>query len=155
MTDPTSRPVTAEAHTTVDATPEVVWQALTTPAHLKQFFMGADIATDWQVGHPITFSGEWRGEPYQDKGTIMTFDPRRELMFSHWSPLSGGADEPDNYHVVRITLEEAASGTQVELTQANLNGSVSDDDRAHRADFEQNWSGVLAGLKTTAEALAG
>lgn len=41
--------------------------------------------------------------------------------------------------------------TKVTLVQSNLEGGVTDDDRAHRKDFEKNWSTVLDGLRRVAE----
>lgn len=85
------------------------------PDLVKQYFMGATLKTDWQVGHPITFSGTWEDKPFEDKGEIITFEPEQEMSYSHWSPLSGADDVPDNYHVVHITLEDGAVGTKVTL----------------------------------------
>jgi hypothetical protein len=73
------------------------------------------------------------------------------MSYSHWSPLSGADDVPDNYHVVHITLADAGEGTKVTLEQSNLNGGVTDADRASRADYEKNWTSTLEGLKKVAE----
>jgi uncharacterized protein YndB with AHSA1/START domain len=113
--------------------------------------MGSEIATDWTVGHPIKFSGEWKGQRYEDKGEILTFEPQQEMSYSHWSPLAGTEDSPENYHVVRIALRDVEDGTEVTLQQSNVNGEVTEEDRAHREDYEKNWSGVLEGLKKVAE----
>ena len=143
--------ITAQAATTIDAPAQDVWNVLTDPQRIGKYFMGATVDTDWQVGHPITFTGEWKGQQYQDKGEILACTPTSELAFSHWSPLAGTEDVPDNYHVVRITLVDRGDSTAVTLAQSNLNGAVTDDDRAHRADFEKNWATVLDGLKADAE----
>ena len=63
--------ITAQAATTIDAPVEDVWNSVTDPDRISKYFMGADQATDWQVGHPITFTGEWKGQQYQDKGEIL------------------------------------------------------------------------------------
>ena len=111
-----------------------------------------EVATDWQVGHPITFTGMWKDKPFEDKGEILTFEPQEEMSYSHWSPLSGTDDVPDNYHVVHITLDDADDGTRVTLEQSNLNGKVTDADQKSRDDYEKNWQGTLEGLKKVAEA---
>ena len=130
--------ITASASVIVDSTKQEVWKALTQPDLVSQYFMGAIVKTDWQVGHPITFSGTWKDKPFEDKGEILSFEPEREMSYSHWSPLSGSDDVPDNYHVVRITLADADGSTLVTLDQSNLNGGVTDADRANRADYEKN-----------------
>ena len=142
---------TARAATIVRAPKRKVWDALTDPEAIRQYFMGATVSTDWKVGSPITFAGEWKGQKYEDKGEILVFRPGTELKFSHWSPMSGSADAPENYHVVDITLNEAKGGTEVVLTQSNLEGGVTDADRASREDYERNWTSTLAGLKTVVE----
>lgn len=142
---------TAEVSIVVDAPKTDVWRALTDPEAIQEYFLGAKVRTDWEVGSPITWSGEWKGDPYEDKGEILTFEPHERLSYSHWSPLGGGEDTPDNYHVVDIQLDEAADGTSVILTQSNLRGGVTDDDRAHRADYERNWTTMLEGLKKVVE----
>ena len=144
--------ITASASVVVDAPRQRVWEALTDPELVSQYFMGAEVATDWQVGHPITFTGTWKDKPFQDKGEILSFEPQEEMSYSHWSPLSGAADVPDNYHVVRITLDDTDDGTRVTLEQSNLNGEISDADLESRGDYEKNWQGTLEGLKKVAEA---
>ena len=74
------------------------------------------------------------------------------MTYSHWSPLSGQDDTPENYHVVHIELDDAASGgTKVTLQQSNLNGTVTEEDRKSREDYEKNWASTLQGLKKVAE----
>jgi uncharacterized protein YndB with AHSA1/START domain len=144
--------VTASASIVIDQSRKRVWNALTDPDLVSQYFMGATVKTDWQVGHPITFSGTWKDKPFEDKGEIISFAPEQEMSYSHWSPLSGVDDVPDNYHVVHITLDDAAAGgTKVTLEQSNLNGGVTDADRKSRADYEKNWTSTLQGLKKVAE----
>ena len=77
----------------INAPPGKVWSALTEPAQVRKYMMGATLKTDWQVGHPITWSGEARGKAYEDKGKVLAVDPPEHLSVTHWSPLSGLADE--------------------------------------------------------------
>ena len=143
--------VTASATVVVDSPRQQVWKALTDPKLVSKYFMGATVKTDWEVGHPITFSGTWKDKPFEDKGEILDFKPEKEMSYSHWSPLSGSDDVPDNYHIVHIALDDAAGGTKVTLQQSNLNGRVTDADRASRADYEKNWNATLEGLKKVVE----
>jgi uncharacterized protein YndB with AHSA1/START domain len=143
--------VTAEATVDIDAPRSEVWRSLTDPEKIKQYYLGAEVKTDWQVGSPITFKGEWQGKSYEDKGEILVAEPERELAYSHWSPMGGKPDAPENYHVVRVTLDERAGRTRVTLQQSNLEGGATADDRANREDYEKNWKQMLEGLKQTTE----
>jgi uncharacterized protein YndB with AHSA1/START domain len=143
--------VTAEAAVDIDATPSDVWRSLTDPEKIKQYYLGAEVKTDWQVGSSINFKGEWNGKAFEDKGEILVVEPERKLAYSHWSPLGGKPDSPANYHVVEITLDERDGSTHVTLRQSNLEGGVTDEDRAGRQDFEKNWTQMLEGLKKTTE----
>lgn len=140
------REITAQVEKTIQAAAPGIWTALTTPASLKQFFFGADVETDWKVGSPIRMRGEYKGKKYEDKGEVLVFEAQRELSFSHWSALSGQADVPENYHVVRFTLAPAGTATKVVLSQANLVGGAKASDIEHRAEYEKNWAAVLDGL---------
>src|SRR3954452_11363892 len=106
---PTMPETTARATIDIRATPDAVWRALTDPAQIKRYFMGnAEVQTDWQVGSPIVFRGGGNGQEFEDKGEIVTFDPERELAYSHFSPMTGKPDEAQNYHLVDITLDGAS-----------------------------------------------
>jgi uncharacterized protein YndB with AHSA1/START domain len=142
---------TAEVSIDIRASRQRVWRALTDPDLVQQYFMGARVDTDWQPGSPITFSGEWDGRAFQDKGEVLEFQPGQRLSYSHWSPLSGAPDTQENYHVVTVALSGPDDRTEVRLTQSNLSGEVTEADRASRAQFESNWNQVLNGLKKTAE----
>jgi uncharacterized protein YndB with AHSA1/START domain len=142
---------TAVASVSIEATRASVWNALTDPELIRQYFMGATVSTDWKIGHPISFSGEFKGQAYEDKGEVLVVEPEVRLSFSHWSPLTGTQDVPENYHVVDIALRDDNGTTNVTLTQSNFTGGVTKADHSSRADYEKNWSATLQGLKATVE----
>ena len=94
----------AQASTTVAAPAAAVWEALTNPVLVKQYMFGTDVVSDWQEGSPIVWRGEVKGRRYEDKGTILKLIPQHTLQYSHYSPLSGLPDEPQNYHTVTIEI---------------------------------------------------
>ena len=136
----------AKASTTIDAPVARVWRALVTPEDLKRYMFGATVVSDWKVGGPIVWKGEWQGKRYEDKGRILRMEPERLLSYSHFSPLAGLPDTPENYHTVTIELATQGRGrTLVTLTQDN---NANEEARAHS---EANWSGMLEGLKRMLE----
>ena len=135
-----------EVSRTVHAPADTVWRALTTPTGMKTVFFGADVASDWRVGSPITFRGEFDGKPYEDRGEIRSFEPKRRLAFSHFSPGSGDADKPENYNLVTFDLAPDDEETKVTLSQGRLHGDPSQADMKHREQFKKNWALALEGL---------
>ncbi len=139
----------ATAETDIDATPERVWSALTEPEQISQYMYGSRVETTWQVGSPITWSGEMEGRPYQDKGEVLTYDEPHVLAVTHYSPTMGKPDEPENYHNLVYTLTATGSGddtvTHLELTQ---DGNESEE---QAEQFSQNWQSMLDGLKAQVE----
>jgi uncharacterized protein YndB with AHSA1/START domain len=140
----------SRVQTTVNAPPTAVWKALTTASTLKHFFFGSDIVTDWQPGSPIRFRGSWKGKPYEDKGTVQAFDAGKRLAFTHWSPLSGMVDKPENYHIVTFDLRPTGATTEVVLTQTNQNDAEALTPE-NRQEYAKNWTMVLDGLKKAVE----
>ncbi len=136
---------TAEASTVVNAPPARVWEALVDPALIKQYFFGSDIVTDWKEGNPILYKGMWEGKPFEDKGRVVKVEPERLLVVTHWSPLSGVPDTPENYHTVTYQLAPENAGTRVTILQDN---NATEEEMEHSA---QNWRMVLEGLKRLVE----
>ena len=135
----------ANASVTIDAPTVKVWDALVNPKAIKQYMFGADVVSDWRDGSAITWKGEWQGKSYEDKGTIRHITAERLLEYTHFSPLSGLPDQPENYHTVKIQLFDQGNRTQVSLAQDN---NPSEQARAHS---EKNWGMMLAGLKKFVE----
>ncbi len=99
---------------------------------------GADVESDWREGSPITWKGEWQGKKYEDKGVIQQMKPERTLSYSHFSPLAGKPDRPENYHTVTIDLSGQGDRTKVTLTQDN-NATEEARDQS-----EKNWTMMLS-----------
>ena len=140
-----SRLLVATASTFIDAPPATVYKALINPADVKQYFFGTTVTSNWQKGGPITWKGEWQGRAYEDKGTILENVPNERLAYSHFSPLAGKPDIPENYHTVTIALVPDGHGTRVTLEQDN---NETEQAREHSA---KNWEMMLEGLKKHVE----
>jgi uncharacterized protein YndB with AHSA1/START domain len=136
---------TARAATTLHAPVSKVWQALVNPKIIKQYLFNTDVISDWKMGSPIIYRGEWQGKAFEDKGKILEIEHEKLLRSTHWSPLSGVPDTPENYHTVTYTLSEKGDGTEVTITQDN---NASDEEKEHS---EQNWRTVLEGMKKLLE----
>jgi uncharacterized protein YndB with AHSA1/START domain len=135
----------ASADIDISAPPDRVWMALTDPEEIAKYMFGTSVESTWRPGSSITWSGEWDGKPYQDKGEILEAEPPRLLQLTHLSPLTGQEDRPENYHTVTYELTDRSGTTHLALSQDN-NG---DQDEADRASA--TWSTMLTGLKEAVE----
>jgi uncharacterized protein YndB with AHSA1/START domain len=130
----------ATATTFVAAAPERVWAELHHPG--ARWMLGANIESDFQPGSPITFEGHFFGRRFQDHGTVIAYERPHLVHFTHFSPLSGLEDVPENYHDIRIELDPADGGTRVTVIQENI------DTPEHAANSQLQWEqalGTLAG----------
>lgn len=135
----------ARAETTISASADKVWTALTDPQTIKKYMFGATVVSDWKEGGKIVWKGEWEGKSYEDKGKILILEPKKKLQYSHFSPLTGLDDIPENYHIVTIDLTEKGEQTAVTLTQDN------NADEKIKKHSEKNWKMMLASLKKLLE----
>jgi uncharacterized protein YndB with AHSA1/START domain len=135
----------ARASITVAAPAEKVWDALVTPAAIKQYMFGTTVVSDWKVGGPIVWKGEWEGKAYEDRGEIRQFQPGRTLQYTHSSSQAEAAGRPDNAHLVTIQLLPEGNHTRISLTQDNNRTEET------RAQSEKNWKTMLSGLKKLVE----
>ena len=138
--------IKGRATVSIDATASKVWEALTTPRIIKQYFFGTDAISDWKAGSPITFKGEWEGKKYEDKGTILNVIPNALFKYEYWSPMSGIEDKPENYLIISYELSENNGKTLLTITQENI------PDEKTKEHSEQNWKKVLGDLKHLLEA---
>jgi uncharacterized protein YndB with AHSA1/START domain len=129
----------------IDAPKSEVWTALVTPARIKEYMFGTEVESGWRVGSPISWKGNWEGKPYEDKGMILRFEPGEVLEYTHFSPLSGLPDLPENHHTVTLFLAETKLGTRVVLEQDN---NPTDQARQHS---EKMWQTMLTSLKGVLE----
>ena len=131
---------------TIHATKADVWDALTNPDKVKQYMHGTEMSTDWKEGSPIVWKGEWKGRSYEDKGTVLAVRPQMLLKYTHWSPMGGSEDRPENYHTVTYELAGDDGKTTLKLIQDN-NASREEADKM----ADDNWGPVLNGLKEAVE----
>jgi uncharacterized protein YndB with AHSA1/START domain len=122
-----------------------VWDALVNPEIIRQYMFGTCVVSDWKEGNPIIWKGEWEGKPYEDRGVILRLKPERILQYSHFSPLSGLPDLPENYHTVTFELSAEGEYTAVSLNQDN---NATEQARDHS---QKNWGMMLKSLKNLLE----
>ena len=138
----------ATVETEIEAPPSKVWTALTDPDQIEKYMFGSHVVTDWKPGSSIVWKGEYEGKKYEDKGEILEVEPERRLKLTHFSPLSGQEDVPENYHTLVYDLDESDGKTHVSLSQDN---NPTEDAAEHS---RANWAKMLSALKEVVEGQA-
>lgn len=135
----------AKTQIIINAPVEKVWNALVDPALIAKYMFGAKLISSWKEGSDIRWVGTWQGKSFEDKGKILQIQPPHLLQCSHFSPLAGKEDKPENYHKLTFELLTQNGSTLIKLTQ---DGNASTQEKLHS---EENWFKMLSGLKTIVE----
>lgn len=140
-----NREFISRASIDIDASASKVWDALILPEIAKQYFLGAEVISDWKVGNPISFKGEFNGNKYEEKGIILNVKPELQLQYTHWSNLEGIPDTPDNYRIWTFDLTKKESYTQLIVSEDNI---PTEKNQIRSNEF---WNGVLVTIKQILE----
>lgn len=99
-----------------------VWATLTEPALMKQWMIDSeiDIVSEWKTGGPLVIRGNLHGLPFENRGTILQFEPGKILQYTHWSTLSEHEDVPENYSTITFGLSPEQDGTMLAFTQSGF-----------------------------------
>ena len=129
----------------INACPEAVWDAITNPDKVKIYFFGMNLITDWQVGSPISFEGEYEDKKYKDKGNVIKIEKSKHLVYDYWSAFTQLEDLPDNYSMVIYELKQKDKSCILNLSQI---GFASPEAKAHSIEA---WNMVLEKMKELVE----
>lgn len=136
MTTRTGKTPDQVYQTTLEASPQQVWDAITTPEFTKQYWFGNFNVSDWTVGSDFTHQND-EGHVYH-VGKVLESDPPRLLVIS-WH------NEGDLEDVSKVRFEIATKGDKSELTITHgdfIDGS------AMAARVSGGWPKVVANLKS-------
>jgi uncharacterized protein YndB with AHSA1/START domain len=141
-----NRDLKANADITINASPDLVWDALVNPEKIKVYLFGTNTSSQWTLGSEIVFEGEYQGQHYRDKGKITDIQANKILQYTYWTGFSGLEDKEENYSLVRFELKKDGSTTQLLLTQA---GFPSEQAAEHSS---LAWKQILEAIKKLVEA---
>lgn len=129
----------------IKASASTIWEALTNPEIAKEYFFGATLITDWEIGNPIVLKGEFNGNKYEEKGVVLKVEPNALLQYSHWSHFDGLADEPENYRVWTFEIGQNDDTITLSISEDNI---PTEKKRMRSNEF---WNGVLQTIKNKVE----
>jgi uncharacterized protein YndB with AHSA1/START domain len=136
----------------IKATPEQIWEAITTPEFTEKYFYGSRVKSTLEVGSRY---GGWSSDETQQlvDGEVLEADPPRRLSTT-WRALYDPDTAAEPYS--RVSWEiEAQEGGYSKLTVVH---DQLDESLKTAESVAGGWSYVLSGLKTlleTGEPLAG
>jgi uncharacterized protein YndB with AHSA1/START domain len=127
----------------IKATPERIWEAITTPEFTTRYFYGAriEITPDWRRVYAPDGSDDW-GE-----GAVMEYDPPRRLVHewrSRYNP-ELAVEEPS-----RVTWEIEPRDDGVSLLTV-VHDRLEGAPKTAESVSGPGWMMVLSGLKTLLE----
>ncbi|MGH9608420.1 MAG: SRPBCC family protein [Bryobacteraceae bacterium] len=132
---------------TIRGSAEEIFQALTNPAQLVQWWGSEGRFETKQVESDLRPCGKWSmsgagmgGKPFHVSGEYREIERPRLLVFTWLPNWQGDATES----VVRFELEETGSITKVRLTHSGLTTESS-------RNSHKGWPQILAGLQTYVE----
>ena len=126
-----------------------VWEALITPEIIKKYFFDTNVSGKWEKGSIITFSGEYQGKQYEDKGIILDIVPEKLLTINFWSSMTGKPNIPENYSPYSYKLSDHNGHTDVTIEQQGSFETAESKEKAF-----QHWDIVMDGLKKLLEGTA-
>jgi uncharacterized protein YndB with AHSA1/START domain len=129
----------------IQATPDQVWEAITTSRFTTQYYFRSTIESDWKAGSPYTMRNPEGTEVFID-GTVLEAVPGRRLVQTfnaRWDPELAGEKE------TRVTWELEALGDATKLTLTH-DGFAADSKLFAGVD-DGGWSQILSGMKTVLE----
>ena len=137
MTDDT----TLRIERLIDAPPEVVFRAWTTPEAMEQWYLDGDdfvtrvVELDLRVGGRYHIEFGPKGEPpYVETGTYLEIDPPHRLVMSETLE---GVETPWSNTRVTVVLDEEDGKTRLVLVHENFPS------QQHRDNAGGGWPGFL------------
>jgi uncharacterized protein YndB with AHSA1/START domain len=132
----------------VDASPEVVFEVLSSPEHIREWW-GAEADVRPAVGSTGELAwGRGTPEAHIVPLTVVDADPPRLFAF-RWAYDDGAVPSATNSFLVTFTLTPAGAGTAVRLTEVGFRerGWEAAVLEAHYEEHRVGWDTHLAGLR--------
>jgi uncharacterized protein YndB with AHSA1/START domain len=146
---------TIEREIHIAAAPEIVFDVVSSPEHLANWFPD-EAELDPTPGGKGVFTFHTPGGEHVAPVTVVDAQPYSLFSF-RWSQDEGEPATETNSLLVRFELVPDSGGTLLKMTESNFDGRGLDDARvlADYEDHTQGWSQIMPRLAPYAESLAG
>ncbi len=129
--------------TFIRTTPEKLWQALTEPEFIRQYWFDMIIESEWKKGSPWKMTR--RDGTLTDTGEILEVDPPRRMVIrwqNEWKPELKAEGQS------RCTIELVAFDGAVKLT---ITHEIERPDSQFITAVSGGWPSILSNLKSLLE----
>jgi uncharacterized protein YndB with AHSA1/START domain len=109
--------------TSIHAPVATIWEILTDPERIQLWLSEdgpAKVRSDWKIGSSLYFYGDWHGVNYQDKSTILIFEPEKRFQYNYLGHFSGLSNTPENYAILDFQLAKDGENTILTFHATNL-----------------------------------
>lgn len=129
--------------TYIRATPDKLWEALTTSEFTKQYWFGMNIVTDWKVGSPWMITPD--GTHVVSAGEILELDRPRRIVLK-WRHEDRPELAAEGYARCVIELEPQGHATKLTITH-----SIDVENSKLIVGVSGGWPVILSNLKSLLE----
>jgi len=127
----------------LNASPSVVWDALTNPEITKKYFFNCAVYSDWKEGSPIIFKGKiFLIKNIEMKGTIIKVEQDQLLKYT----LKNGKSTSQSIVTDRLSYQDG----QTILSISDDVGEGEGVEKRHKRSLK-GWDKILKGLKEVVE----
>ena len=128
----------------IRTTPEKLWQALTDPDFMKQYWFGMRGESDWKPGSPWKLVSSTSGEVW-DAGAIVEADPPKRLVI-RWAHMMKPELKAEGDTICTMDIERGKDACKLTITHTS--------EREHSKVIEAvsgGWPQVISNLKSLLE----
>jgi uncharacterized protein YndB with AHSA1/START domain len=132
----------------IGASPEKVWDVLTSPEGTRATFFGSELRSSFEVGEPYAYVGPGNDgeETVHVYGKVLAYEPQKTLSLSEHPGPSYYANHEELESRITFTLEPVGNCTKLTLVNDQYTP-----DHPSRAKAADSWWMVMSILKTYAE----
>jgi uncharacterized protein YndB with AHSA1/START domain len=133
--------------TYIRTTPERLWQALTTPDFIAQYWFGSRCESAWTAGSPWTL--RFADGQLADTGEILESAPQRRLVIkwrNEWQP----EFRAEGYALCTMEIEPVAD-VEVPAVKLTITHSIDRADSPFISVVSGGWPRILSNLKSLLE----
>ena len=105
---------------TINATPEKVFDALTTSDEIVKYYPLNKVISNWVIGDSVLYKGEVNEQEFTDYGVITELKRPATYSYRYWSDNHGTEKTPDNHLTINYTLLSVNGATELSLVQDNI-----------------------------------